>query len=291
MSRIIGIGIVVLVGSLLGASLPAGAQLGSLGAIQNVQFGTAGPAYWTVLALGNPTGVAITGPSSVRGIFSVANVGVPAAGNFNMSDGAVDGTVFVNTAGTATVSGPSTIVGGVVRNLQTDSRLAQAVTDAQAAATAAGALPCAWTFDAITNRTGTITGTAGINVVCVGSITINGGAGSTVTLAAPAGASFVVKVSQNFALTGGAKLVLAGGVTPLNVLYYVAGSGSQVAFSGGTANGVPNTELHGILFAPQRNIAISPGLIEGEVIGGGQQITITSGGRVQNPTSSITAIE
>ena len=291
MFRYVGITFALALSSLLGYVSPAASQLGSLLALQNVQLATAGPSYWTVLALGSLTNVSITGPSSVRGIFSVANVGVPTQGNFSMSDGAVDGTAFLNTAGTANISGPSVIVGGVVKNAATDTRLAQAVTDAHAAAVAAASLPCGQTLPALNNKTGTIFGTAGVNVVCASAITINGGAGSTVTLNAPSGASFVVKVSGDFALTGGAKILLAGGVTPLNVLYYVAGTGSQIALSGGTSNGAPNTELHGILLAPGRNIAISPGLIEGEVIGGGQQITITSGGRAQNPTASIIAVE
>src|SRR5579872_4182000 len=208
--------LITLLGVLLSADLRARAQV-------PFNLGQAGPQNFAVLGLGSPTNVSITGPSSVTG--AVANVGVPASGGFSMSDGLVSGTVFVNTASKPNVSGPSTISGGITQNAATDARLAQAVTDAKNASTNYGALHATITSITAINQNGgnlTITGGPGVNVLNLSMLVLNG---ATVTLSAPAGASFVVNVTGKVALQGTSIINLDGGLTPFNVLYNVLGTG------------------------------------------------------------------
>jgi hypothetical protein len=61
----------------------------------------------------------------------------------------------------------------------------------------------------------------------------------------------------------------------------VIGTGQDVAFSGGRgSDGLPTTQISGVLLVPMRNINLSPGLVNGTVIGGGKSITIASGGQI-----------
>ncbi len=83
-------------------------------------------------------------------------------------------------------------------------------------------------------------------------------------------------------MTGGSKIV-ASGVPPSTVLYNIIGPGSQVALNGG-GGGVNccRASIDGTMLALERNIALSPGLVNGEVIGG-QDISIVGGAAVKCP--------
>jgi choice-of-anchor A domain-containing protein len=247
-----------------------------------LNLGQAGPQNFAVLSLGSPTDVSITGPSSEGG--GVANVGVPAGGGFSMSDGSVGGAVYLNTAAKANVSGPSVISGGIVQNAATDAQLAQAVQDAKAASAFWGAQPATISSPTSINLGGgsmTINGGPGTNVLNLSMLVLNGSA--TVTLNAPAGSLFIINVTGKFALSGTSHVFATGGISQFCVLYNILGAGEQVAFSGGLGSGnIPRTSIDGILLAPQRDIALSPGLVNGEIIGGGKQINITSGGEIRD---------
>ena len=125
----------------------------------------------------------------------------------------------------------------------------------------------------------TIMGGLKTNVLNLANLVITNG---TLTLSAPRGGEFIINISRKFSLSGGSKILLGGGLTPYAVLFNVTGAGDKVALTGGTTNGVPNTKISGIILAPEREISLSPGLVTGEVIGGGKQIAITSAGQVNN---------
>jgi len=70
---------------------------------------------------------------------------------------------------------------------------------------------------------------------------------------------------------------VAAGVQPGAVEYNIIGSGEQVAFSGGGGGtGCCKAIVDGTLLAPNRKIALSPGLVNGQVISG-LDISIVSG--------------
>jgi len=65
------------------------------------------------------------------------------------------------------------------------------------------------------------------------------------------------------------------------VEYNIIGTGEQVAFSGGGGGtGCCKAIVDGTLLAPARNIALSPGLVNGQVISG-RNISIVSGASVR----------
>jgi hypothetical protein len=243
---------------------------------------SAGPGQWAVLGMGgigsaSSTSVSMSGSSSVRGV--VANAGVTNAGNVNMSGSSlINGTLSLNTAGHLNKSGTSTVAGGVNQNTATDGILDQAVADALAASQSAASLPA--TITSITSVTisnpsqnKTITGGAETNVLHITNIAISNG---TLTLNAPHGGSFIMNVTGSFALSGASRIVLAGSITPSDVLYNFVGSGGGVAMSGGSS-------VTGILLAPQRGIALSSSTVTGEIISGGSQIAFSGTTQVNNP--------
>jgi hypothetical protein len=250
--------------------------------IIETELGSASPAKWAVLGLGGPTNVSITGPSSVRGF---RNVGVAGASQFSMSDGLVQGEVIVSGSATTNISGPATITGGVHAN---DALLTAAVTDAKNASAFYGGLAATAgtpTNINISNPSGniTITATHSTTVVNLTDLVLNGG--STVTLSSPdPNWQFVINIMGRLVIQGGSRVITNGSSPPAShVLYNVLGTGQDVAMGGGTyKSGFPKAELFGVVLATQRNIALSPGFVRPEIIGGGSQITITSGGQVLN---------
>ena len=243
---------------------------------------SAGPGQWAVLGMGGigsagSTSISMSGSSSIRG--TVANTGVANAGNVNMSGSTlINGTLSLNTAGRLNKSGTSAVAGGVLQNTATDGVLDQAVADALAASQSAASLPATITSPTsviISNPSQniTITGGTGTNVLHITNIAISNG---TLTLSAPHGGSFIMNVSGSFALSGASRIVLAGGITPSNVLYNFVGSGGGVAMSGGAA-------VTGILLAPQKGIALSNGIVTGEIIAGGSGIAFSGTTQVNNP--------
>jgi len=240
----------------------------------------AAPENFAVLGLGSPTDVSITGPSRVFG--KVANVGVAGASKFSMSDGYVRGQLILSSAATTNITGPSIIKGGIVIN---DALLTSAVACAQQASQYYAGLPATSGTPSvinISNPSGNITiiGNRALTVVDLTDLVLNGG--STVTLISNRSARFVINDTGRFVLQGGSRIVVAGTVGPSNVLFNVVGQGQDVAMGGGTKNGVPNSQAYGILLALERIISLSPGFVRPEVIGGGKQINITSGGQVKD---------
>jgi len=97
-------------------------------------------------------------------------------------------------------------------------------------------------------------------------------------------------VSGSFKVNGG-KIVVSG-IAEKDVLYNILGTGEQVAFTGGGGGtGCCNAAVDGTLVALSRNIALSPGLVNGQLCGG-KNISIVSGSSVQcvpgNPRNALT---
>ncbi len=248
-----------------------------------VDLGVAGPSYWALLSLGRPTSIAMEGSSSVTG--DVAHVGAAGSTGLDMSGSSrIDGKLWLSSAGKLAQSGQSVIVGGVVKGPAADTMLQQAVSDATAASATAAALPT------------TIPGFASINISSpAGNLTITGGPGrnvlsltdliitkGTLTLNAPAGATFVVNVSRKCEVTGESAIQVAGGLLARSVLYNVTGTGADVSLSGGSKGGVPTVQVSGIVLAPSRTVNLAPGALIGELIAGGAKITLEGQSRISN---------
>jgi len=241
----------------------------------------------TVLQLGSPPGktfkVDITGPLG---------------GPISPSGGGIVGDVCIGPNSKLSITGSEAINGdillasgatfhhsnsGHLGNVLSNQNLAPEIQGCQAAAAAEQVPPetCDLTF-------GTLSGTQTINhagpdattVVCVTNVNV--GNGQIITLNGGATDKFVFVVTGDFKINGG-KIKVAGGLTTGNVLYNVIGTGGQVAFTGGGGGGTCcKAEIDGTLIALHRNIALSPGLVNGEICGG-QDISIVSGSSVQCP--------
>jgi hypothetical protein len=225
----------------------------------------------TVLQLGGAHKVDITGPAG--GIQGNVCIG-PNSKLSITGDEFVTGNIELDAGATFAKSGAGT-VGAVIH-----TNLSPEINAAIAASTDAAALPCTMTIASLKTAQ-TITGNGGLNVLCVGSVALNGGA--VVHLNGTASDMFVLNITGGFALTGGAQIRVAGGVLPKNVLYNIIGAGGQVAFSGGGGGTTCcKAVVDGTLIALQRNIALSPGLVNGQLIGG-RDISIVSGSSVRCP--------
>jgi hypothetical protein len=289
---VLGVGIaLLLIGCQSSINSPTLARLGNVhsalpdlaqcnGDADPFKLADAAPENFAVLGLGSPTNVSITGPSRIFG--KVANVGVAGASKFSMSDGYVGGKLILSSAATTNITGPSIIKRGIVTK---DALLTSAVACADNASQYYAGLPATPGTPSVINISNpngdiTISGNASLTVVNVSDLVLNGG--STVTLTSNRSARFVINDTGRFVLQGGSRIVVAGTVGPSNVLFNVVGQGQDVAMGGGTHNGVPTSQAYGILLALQRNISLSPGFVRPEVIGGGAQINITSGGQVRD---------
>lgn len=213
------------------------------------------------------TDVTLNNQSTVQG-----NVGVAATGNISTTGNAfISGTLFLNSAGSWSHSGTSS-AGSFSQGAATDTKLNQAVQDAlnasQQAAAQSSTQPGITSITLGDSGTQTIHGT-GQDVLNL--TTFNLGNNSVLTLDAPAGSSFILNISGVFTNQG--QVVLTGGLTANAVLYNVVGTGQAIQFSGGGNR----AQLSGILLSPQRDIQLAPGLVTGEIIGGGNILTLTSG--------------
>jgi hypothetical protein len=231
----------------------------------------------TVLELG-PSQVSINGPAG--GI--LGNVYIAPGGSANFSGGGeyLTGNIYLGAGATYQNSG--LIVSGSVFYNQ---NLSAQISAAYAANAADASLPATQTFGTLDGSSvTTITGTVGLNVIDVQNVNLSG---KQIEIIGPVGAKFIFNVTGNFVLTGGGngpQIYVAGGVQSSDVLFNIIGSGQDVAFSGG--GGGANccaAVVDGTLLAPYRKIALSPGLVNGEVISA-QNISIVSGSSVRCPS-------
>lgn len=234
-------------------------------------FGLGAAAGCTVLQLG-PAKVSITGPAG--GV--LGDVCIAPGGKLDITgDQYITGTVHLGTGALFSNSSGNSI--NVIQNVD----LSPEISAAYSAAALAASLPCTQSFVKLDGKTvTTITGGAGLNVICVQDIVLSG---VQLNIVAPAGAKFVFNITGKLVLTGGGDIRVGGGLLPKDVLYNLVGIGQDVAFSGG-GGGVNCCAaiVDGTILAPYRKIALSPGLVNGQIISG-KDISIVSGSSVRCP--------
>jgi len=240
-------------------------------------FGLGSASGSSVFELGAHS-VSITGPPG--GI--IGNISIAANGKLSLTGSEfVTGTIFLGPGATFSDSS-SGGVGAVVHNVDLGAQIAAAY----AANAGNAALPCSQSFTTLDGKTvTTITGTHGVNVICVKDIVLSG---KQILLTGPADAKFVFNITGKLVLTGGGlgpqiRVDASAGIPPSAVLYNLIGVGQDVAFSGG-GGGVNCCAaiVDGTILAPYRKIALSPGLVNGEIISG-LDISIVSGSSVKCP--------
>ncbi|MFL6593803.1 MAG: hypothetical protein ACJ8HQ_00035 [Chthoniobacterales bacterium] len=146
--------------------------------------------------------------------------------------------------------------------------LNQARTDAMNASTAAQGLTATSALTKI-DSTMTLSGSGVYNLTSV-----NLASNEVLTLSGNAGDSIVLNISDMFKLND-AKIVLTGGLLESNVLFNFVGT-KDVNVAGNSAL----SELHGILLALNAKVALSPGLVVGEIISA-RDIAVDSGAIVR----------
>lgn len=255
-----------------------------------VDLKTAGPGYYTILALGgqgsSSDGVNQTVVTFNNGTIIQGNVGVASVGDVSMSgDAFINGTLYLNSGGKMSHSGTSG-ANTVAQGATVDSKLNQAVQDAlnasSLAASQASTQPSITSISLGDHGTQTISGSGQI---VLNLTTFDLGNQAALTLNAPAGSTFILNISGTFKTQG--TVQLAGGISTSDVLYNVTGTGQAIAFSGGGNQ----AQLNGILLSPFRDIQLSPGLVNGEIIGGGKIVTLTSSAdAVGVPEHSVTTL-
>lgn len=248
-------------------------------------LGAAGPSNFSLFATSTSPQVQIAGANDqppLPGGGVIGNVGIDNTATFQVSGPAsVTGNVYLlgsasqfnNSSNAANGGlGGTVFTGGVGPNGTT---LSQANTAALNASTTFAGL--SGTSIGAINGTTTITAAnpGGINVL--NTTGINLGNGQTLTLSGPAGTEFIINNSGGITLNSGS-IVTAGGVGQNDVVINMTGSGNTVSTSGGLNN---ESVIDAILLDPGPNgkFQLTPGLVNGEVIGGGQ-ISLASGAAV-----------
>jgi hypothetical protein len=192
----------------------------------------------------------------------------------------VTGTIHLGVGATFANSSSGSI-GPVVSNVDMSAQVAAAYT----AYSNNIAKPCTQTITTIDGKTvKTIVGVAGLNVICVKDISLSG---TQVHIQGPAGAKFLFLISGKMVFTGGGsgpQIRVDSPIAPSDVLYNLIGTGSSVAFSGGGGGADCCAAIaDGTILAPFRKIALSPGLVNGEIISS-LDISIVSGSSVRCPS-------
>jgi len=233
-----------------------------------VNLGTA--AQFAVLYIGNNNGNTVQ-MSNPQGMV-MGNVGL-LRGNLDTSGPNITGNVYF--AGAGRVSQPARVQGQIIQN---SPLVPQANTDARNASTIAAGFAATNNTTNVRSNT-TLTGGAGINVVNLTDVILNG---ANLTLIAPAGGSWVLNVTGDFILNG-SSVLLGGGLTSNDVLINVLGAGSDVHTTGGGNRSV----INGTVLSVDRSIKLSPGLVNGRIISGGDVIQIVSGAKVLAPPPNV----
>jgi hypothetical protein len=248
-------------------------------------LGAAGPSNYALLALSTSPGVQIAGANNqppLPGGGVAGNVGITNGSTISLSNPAsITGNLYVansaNQFNNSGALGGAVIAGGAGPNGTT---LSQANSAATAASATFAALAPTITGIGQVNGTTQINGTAGTNVVNLSSIKL--GNGQSLTLNGPAGSQFVVNVGTGgITMNGPASISLTGGLTPSDVVFNLP-NGGTVSTSGGLTNNL--SVINGIVLDPTSNgkFQLTPGLVNGEIIGGGQ-IALASGATIAGP--------
>ena len=265
--------------------------------VAGINFGTAGPNSWGILALGGTGGTQCGGAScfgnsgttlglnngGVFGSSTNANVGVDGGKSSVSGPGyTINGTEFLSTS---TINNNSSFTGVVVQNTTSNTLLSGAASDAAHGVSIALSLAC--NMGALCNNaiaTGeTInpsgTGTCVVGGTCVLYVSSIGLNHQTLTLGGGASTNWVIIDSGNMNVQSGGILEGGGGAShPQNALIVVTGSMSVLQTSGG-----PNPDIDAVVIVPKGSVSMSSGTINGEIIVGGSSAQIVSASQVNVP--------
>lgn len=222
-------------------------------------------------------GIFVTGATQINASNSSTyfntNMGLASGASTNFSgNGTLAGTLYKDPGATVqgNISSQFNVNGGI-----TSQSLAQAVSDAQAAASAAMALSANQTYGSVGGSALTISATGALNsqgghntVVDMSSISITNPS-NNLTFTGGANDYYIVNVTGTISVTNGS--ILASGVPISHILFNVEGTGNSVSLSNGAS------VLDGTFLAPNANqkITLSPGTVNGGIIG--YQIQTSSG--------------
>jgi hypothetical protein len=231
-------------------------------------LGAAGPSNYVILFLSTSGQPQMNGPGSTTG-----NVGYNGTSSLQLNGSAgpeINGNLYLATG--ASVSNSAQVTGTIFTNQSTKLNAAQAA--ALNAVTVFSGLTPTSPVSSVGGTT-TINGTAGLNIVDLTGITL--GNGQTLTLNASPGAEFVINDSGDMVLNSGL-IRETGGIAATDVVFNIAG---KVQTSGGLNN---ESIINGIVLDKSGQIGLSPGAINGELIAGGNNPQIVSGGSVTGQT-------
>lgn len=265
----------------------------------SVDLGAASALDWSLLSVGGAT-VTINNESVVRDFDDNGNnagadsrqLGIQGdGGKLQMSGGGyIGGPVRLADGTNLGITDSNLIDGGIygtnlsgdpkgntIFNLSQDLLLNQAASDAAHYSNLYKGLSATNTSISTITDTLTITSAGGQNVLNLDKLELGGGE----VLSLDGGgsdSSFIVNIFGDLKLNSG-RIELSGGLTFDEVLFNVIGG--KVSFSGGGNS----SSLMGIILALDGEIAISPGLIQGSIIG--TKITLTSGADLDTPMPVI----
>jgi len=232
-------------------------------------LGVAGPGNYSILFLSTSGQPQMNGPGTTTG--TVGYNGSTTLQLNGSSGPEINGNLILGNS--ASVNNTAQVTGTIFTNQSAQLNAAQAAA-ISASAVFNGLTPTS--VMTVVNGTTTIIGSAGLNVIDLTGITL--GNGQTLTLSGLAGAQFVINVSGNIVLNS-ASIILAGGILNTDVVYNVGG---KVQTSGGLNN---LSVINGIVLDLAGQIAMAPGSINGELIAGGNNPQIVSGGFVNGTTN------
>ena len=241
-------------------------------------LGSAGPLNWAILAGPNVADFALNGPGTTNG-----NVGYDGSNTLKLdaSGGheAINGNLFL--APGASVSHPGQVTGTIFTN---SSLPGTAWSDALSATAAFAALAPNRTINGNVNSSTTITATGTGTYV----VDINGDLGANLTIVGNASDNVIINITGKLQYNSNS-VTLSGGLTSSNVvLNFVGSKGGDLHTSGGLNN---ESVINAIVLATSRNIGFAPGLVNGELIAGGQQLHLVSGASANELTTHTSVPE
>ena len=243
-------------------------------------LGSAGPADWAILT-GPASVTALNGPGTTHGNVGINNTASGALQLNSSNPFAIVGKVFL-AGGSSSITHPSEVNGTVTPNSTLPGAAWANV--AGASTTFKNATPVNQTFASGITGTTTINATGSVYVVDVNG-DINLPQNDVLTIHGSATTDVIIDVTGTLSLHGNQSLnpalALSGGITSDHVVYNFVGSGSGLSTSGGLNQ---ESIIDGILLAPQRNVGFAPGEVDGELIAGGTNIQIVSGGSAIQPS-------
>ncbi len=207
--------------------------------------------------------------------------------------GFINGDIGIAPAGKLGISAGNFPISGTVYAWQSDGintgGNAPVVVDLDKVNTASSDAMAAWNAAKVLASSGGGVGMSTISVAGGATLNLTPGVynlanftlgnGAQVILAA--GGSYVFNISSTMKLDH-AQILNAAGLAVSEILFNFTGDNSKVATSGGLDN---ESIINGIILAPYAPISLTPGLVNGEIIGG-DSINIASGGAINGTPPS-----